>query len=108
MRPFLIPAVHIPLRLRGNLGRGLPLRPFQSTRSVQWLPSTQFPIATYGIRYFSLSRLRAADDTLERLEVREGKDLENDKKTNERRRLEEMNKGVLYLIVDKDYANGYR
>jgi hypothetical protein len=95
MRPFLIPAVHIPLRLRGNLGRGLPLRPFQSTRSVQWLPSTQFPIATYGIRYFSLSRLRAADDTLERLEVREGKDLENDKKTNERRRLEEMNKGKL-------------
>lgn len=45
---------------------------------------------------------------MERLEVREGKDLENDKKTNERRRLEEMNKGVLYLIVDKDYANGYR
>lgn len=42
------------------------------------------------------------DDTLERLEIREGKDLEHDKETNERRRLEEMNKGVLCLVLDRE------
>lgn len=109
MRPLRlsIPAVHIPLRLRGNSGTRLPFRPFQSVWSAQRIPSTQFPIATYGVRLFSLTRPRAADDTLERLEIREGKDLENDKVTN-KRRLEEMNKGVLYLILDRDVVNKCR
>ncbi|OJJ89094.1 uncharacterized protein ASPGLDRAFT_62674 [Aspergillus glaucus CBS 516.65] len=97
MRPLRvsIPAVQTPLRLRGNPGTRLPIRPFQAIRPAQRIPLTQFPVAAYGVRHFGLSRLKAADDTLERLEIREGKDLGNDKKTNERRRLEEMNKGKL-------------
>lgn len=110
MRPLRvsIPAVQTPLRLRGNPGTRLPIRPFQAIRPAQRIPLTQFPVAAYGVRHFSLSRLKAADDTLERLEIREGKDLGNDKETNERRRLEEMNKGTLYLILDRDVANDCR
>lgn len=103
-----IPTVQTPLRLRGNPGTRLSIRPFQAIRPAQRIPLTRFPIAPYGVRHFSLSRIRAADDTLERLEIREGKDLENDKVTNERRRLEEMNKGMLYLVLDMDVANDCR
>lgn len=57
----------------------------------------QSPAETYGLRKFGLSRPRAADDTLERLEIREGKDLESGKDHNEKKRLEDLNKGVLCL-----------